>query len=186
LSIDAEFLEDSCSCIDALNQPHESYIRIPKGFRRKLVQEWLESVLRTVPVPDENYVLKVNEIHLHQDHEVPVAAFATGCFGFDVAASLPFGTPLRPSTSVGRINIHEHRKVSPGATETIMKPRQHPFAMTLRLQNEMADEIENVAYTLNLTRAAFVRRSIRRAIEHAHQHELPLLKNKQVLEAIRP
>ena len=71
-------------------------------------------------------------------------------------------------------------------TEKLMKPKQHPFAMTLRLQNEMADEIENVAYTLNLTRAAFVRRSIRRAIEHARQHELPLLKNKQVLEAIRP
>jgi len=65
------------------------------------------------------------------------------------------------------------------------KPKLH-YAMTLRLQNEMADEIENVAYTLNLTRAAFVRRSIRRAIEHARQHELPLLKNKQVLEAIRP
>jgi hypothetical protein len=27
---------------------------------------------------------------------------------------------------------------------------------------------------------------IRRAIEHARQHELPLLKNKQVLEAIQP
>ena len=72
-------------------------------------------------------------------------------------------------------------------TKKIMiKTKQHPFAMTLRLQSEMADEIENVAYTLNLTRAAFVRRSIRRAIEHARQHELPLLKNKQVLEAIRP
>jgi predicted DNA-binding protein len=58
--------------------------------------------------------------------------------------------------------------------------------MTLRLQSEMADDIENVAYTLNLTRAAFVRRSIRRAIEHARQHELPLLRNTQVLEAIRP
>jgi predicted transcriptional regulator len=67
-----------------------------------------------------------------------------------------------------------------------MKPKQHPFAMTLRLRNEMAEEVENIAYTLNLTRAAFVRRSIRRAIDHAYQHELPLLKNKQVLEAIRP
>jgi hypothetical protein len=69
--------------------------------------------------------------------------------------------------------------------KTMTKPKLH-YAMTLRLQNEMADEIENVAYTLNLTRAAFVRRSIRRAIEHARQHELPLLRNKQVLEAIRP
>ena len=66
------------------------------------------------------------------------------------------------------------------------RPQQHPYAMTLRLQTEMAEEVENVAFTLNLSRAAFVRRSIRRAIEHAHRHELPLLKNKKVLEAIRP
>lgn len=58
--------------------------------------------------------------------------------------------------------------------------------MTLRLQNEMAEEVEDIAFTLNLSRAAFVRRSIRRAIEHARQHELPLLKNRRVLEAIRP
>jgi hypothetical protein len=49
----------------------------------------------------------------------------------------------------------------------------------------MAEEVENIAYTLNLSRAAFVRRSIRRALEHARQHEVPLL-NKRVLEAIRP
>jgi predicted transcriptional regulator len=66
------------------------------------------------------------------------------------------------------------------------KPKQHPYAMTLRLQNEMAEEVEDIAFTLNLSRAAFVRRSIRRAIEHARQYELPLLKNRQVLEAIRP
>jgi len=65
------------------------------------------------------------------------------------------------------------------------KPKQHPYAMTLRLQNEMAEKVEDIAFTLNLSRAAFVRRSIRRAIEHARQHELPLL-NKRVLEAIRP
>lgn len=65
------------------------------------------------------------------------------------------------------------------------KPKEHSYAMTLRLQNEMAEEVENIAFTLNLSRAAFVRRSIRRAIEHAHQHELPLL-NRKVLEAIRP
>ena len=66
------------------------------------------------------------------------------------------------------------------------KPKRHEYAMTLRLEDHMADEVEDIAYTLNLTRAAFVRRSIRRAIEHARQHELPLLKNKNVLEAIRP
>jgi hypothetical protein len=66
------------------------------------------------------------------------------------------------------------------------KPKQHEYAMTLRLENQMADDVEDTAFSLNLTRAAFVRRSIRRALEHARQHELPLLKNKKVLEAIRP
>ena len=65
------------------------------------------------------------------------------------------------------------------------KPKQHSYAMTLRLQSKMAEEVEDIAFTLNLSRAAFVRRSIRRALEHARQHELPLL-NKNVLEAIRP
>jgi hypothetical protein len=60
-----------------------------------------------------------------------------------------------------------------------------PYAVTLRLPTSMADEIEDIADTLNLTRAAFVRRSIRRGLDHARNHELPLL-NKQVLEAIRP
>jgi predicted transcriptional regulator len=64
-------------------------------------------------------------------------------------------------------------------------PKEHQYAMTLRLQQQMADEVEDIAYTLNLSRAAFVRRSIRRALEHARRHELPLL-NKRVLEAIRP
>jgi hypothetical protein len=64
-------------------------------------------------------------------------------------------------------------------------PKEHQYAMTLRLQQQMADEVEDIAFTLNLSRAAFVRRSIRRAIEHARQSELPLL-NKKVLEAIRP
>ena len=63
-------------------------------------------------------------------------------------------------------------------------PKFH-YAMTLRLHNEMADEIEDIAYTLNLSRAAFIRRSICRAIDHARHHELPQL-NKKALEAIWP
>lgn len=57
--------------------------------------------------------------------------------------------------------------------------------MTLRLEDRMADEIEDIAHTLNLSRAAFVRRSIRCALDHARRHEL-LLKNKQLMKAIRP
>jgi hypothetical protein len=110
-------------------------------------------------------------------------------FGLEVVASLPSAS-LRvsfnnQSTSWPYKYPHRHRTVSPDAHQEMSKPKQHPYAMTLRLQTAMAEDIEDLAYTLNLSRAAFVRRSIRRAIEHAHQHELPLL-NKHVLEAIRP
>jgi hypothetical protein len=139
-------------------------------------------VLRTVPVPVED-IFGREGFYLHQDHEVPVAVLATGCFGFQVAASLPSAS-LRVSWP------HKYPGASKGITwcpnKTMSQPKQHPFAMTLRLQHEMAAEVEDIAYTLNLSRAAFIRRSIRRAIEQARQHELPLLKNKQVLEAIRP
>jgi hypothetical protein len=88
-------------------------------------------------------------------------------------------------TTVDVINIIGIERYHLMPPKTMSKLQQHSYAMTLRLQNAMADEIENIAFSLNLSRAAFVRRSIRRAIEHARQHELPLL-NKQVLEAIRP
>ncbi len=92
-------------------------------------------------------------------------------------------TFLRPSTSFE--GPHKYERYHQMPTRTMTKTKL-PYTVTLRLPNEMAAEVENIADTLNLTRAAFVRRSIRRAIEHARQHELPLLKNKQVLEAIRP
>jgi hypothetical protein len=109
--------------------------------------------------------------------------------GLNVVASLPSASLRVPfnnqSTSRPYKYPHRHQKVSPDAHQEMSKPKQHEYAMTLRLQQAMADEIEDIAYTLNLTRAAFVRRSIRRGIEHARRHELPLL-NKRVLEAIRP
>jgi len=65
------------------------------------------------------------------------------------------------------------------------RPTTYPIALTLRLENQMAEEIEDIAYTLNLSRAAFIRRSIRRAIQHARLRELPLL-SARVKKAIRP
>ena len=65
------------------------------------------------------------------------------------------------------------------------RPTTYPIAMTLRLESEMAHEIEDIAYILNLSRVAFIRRSIRRAIQHARKKELPLL-NARVRKAIRP
>jgi predicted transcriptional regulator len=65
------------------------------------------------------------------------------------------------------------------------QPKKYPVAMTLRLQEQVADEIEDIAFTLNLSKASFIRRSIRRAIEFARQHELPLI-DKLVKKALKP
>ncbi len=65
------------------------------------------------------------------------------------------------------------------------RPTTYPIAMTLRLESEMVHEIEDIAYVLNLSRVAFIRRSIRRAIQQARKKELPLL-NARVRKAIRP
>ena len=47
------------------------------------------------------------------------------------------------------------------------------FAMTLRLDPGMETELENLAYTLRLSKAGTIRRALRRAIAEAHQTELP-------------
>jgi predicted transcriptional regulator len=61
----------------------------------------------------------------------------------------------------------------------------YPVAMTLRLESEMAGEIDSIAQILNLSRSALIRRSIRRAIRHARKTELPLL-DARVRKAIEP
>jgi hypothetical protein len=43
--------------------------------------------------------------------------------------------------------------------------------MTLRLDEQLADEVEDVAFTLNLSQAAFIRQSIVRGLRQAR--ELP-------------
>jgi hypothetical protein len=65
------------------------------------------------------------------------------------------------------------------------KTIKYPVAMTLRIETQMADEIEEIAGNLNLSKAAFIRRSIRRAVQHSRKYELPLL-NPRVRKAIRP
>ena len=56
---------------------------------------------------------------------------------------------------------------------TLNKAKNPTYSMTLRLDERMADELESVAFILNLSKAGFIRRSIVRAIRHAHQFELP-------------
>lgn len=53
------------------------------------------------------------------------------------------------------------------------KPKSFPHAMTLRLSSPMQSEIENLAYESSLSKAQFIRRSLRRAIAQAYEQGLP-------------
>jgi predicted transcriptional regulator len=63
---------------------------------------------------------------------------------------------------------------------------KHNHSMTLRLQPEVAEAVENAAFELRMSQATFIRRAIRRSLEHARIHELPLVRNRQVREALMP
>jgi hypothetical protein len=58
-----------------------------------------------------------------------------------------------------------------------MKKKSPPSkaAMTLRLDRQLDDDLAATAVDLRMTKADFARRSIRRAVEHARKHEIPLI-----------
>ena len=60
------------------------------------------------------------------------------------------------------------------------------FAMTLRLDPSVAEQIEDVSDTLRMTKVQFIRRAIRRSLEHATTHELPLIEARNIREALTP
>jgi len=44
------------------------------------------------------------------------------------------------------------------------KPTTYPYAMTLRLDSQMESELEDLAYSLRLSKSSTMRRILRRAI----------------------
>jgi hypothetical protein len=54
-----------------------------------------------------------------------------------------------------------------GRNKTMSRPTTFPYAMTLRLSNEMQNGLEDLAYDLRLSRAGTIRRILRRAITDA-------------------
>ena len=52
------------------------------------------------------------------------------------------------------------------------RPTRFSYCMTLRLEPNMESGLEDLAYTLRLSRAGTIRRLLRRAIAEAHQKEL--------------
>ena len=61
---------------------------------------------------------------------------------------------------------------------------QNRIAMTLRLTSDLADQLSDVSETLRMSKAAWVRRAIRRNLEHSRVHELPLLEQRGIQEAL--
>ena len=50
------------------------------------------------------------------------------------------------------------------------RPKNFPYAITLRLTNDMETGLEDLAYDLRLSRAGTIRRILRRAITDAYEH----------------
>jgi len=52
--------------------------------------------------------------------------------------------------------------------------KKHQFAMTLRLDDRLAEDLEDIAFSLSLSRAAFIRRSLTKAIRSARESEVQI------------
>ena len=50
------------------------------------------------------------------------------------------------------------------------RPKNFPYAMTLRLTTPMQSELENLAYDRRMSQASFIRRCIRQGISDAYDH----------------
>ena len=59
-------------------------------------------------------------------------------------------------------------------------------SMTLRLEPRVAEAVETTAYELRMSQASFIRRAIRRGLEHAQAHELPIVRQREVQAALMP
>jgi len=46
------------------------------------------------------------------------------------------------------------------------------------------DRLDNAAYSLNLSRSAYLRRCAVRGLEHTEAHELPLLEHRTIRKAL--
>ena len=60
--------------------------------------------------------------------------------------------------------------VEDGGNKKMIRSRNYPYSMTLRLSSPMQCEVENLAYDSRLSKAQFIRRALRRAIADAYEH----------------
>lgn len=56
--------------------------------------------------------------------------------------------------------------------------------MMLRLPPHIAEALESTVVELRMSQSAFVRRAIRRSLEHTQAHELPVVRRREVQAAL--
>ena len=61
---------------------------------------------------------------------------------------------------------------------------QYNVAMTLRLPKDLAEQVSEVSATCCMTKAAWVRKAIRRSLTHHEAHERPVLQQAAIREAL--
>jgi predicted DNA-binding protein len=58
-------------------------------------------------------------------------------------------------------------------------------SITLRFYDvKTIDRLDVAAQNLNMTRSAYIRRCILRGLEHTEEHELPLLRHREIRRAL--
>jgi predicted DNA-binding protein len=58
-------------------------------------------------------------------------------------------------------------------------------SITLRFYDaKTLDRLDAAAENLNMSRSAYIRRCIVRGLEHTEEHELPLLKHREIRKAL--
>jgi predicted DNA-binding protein len=61
---------------------------------------------------------------------------------------------------------------------------QQNRAIILRLPESVIDRLDNAVHSLNMTRSAYIRRSVVRGLEHTEAHELSLLERRAIRQAL--
>ncbi len=60
--------------------------------------------------------------------------------------------------------------------------RQYP--MTLRLSERLLENLDLVSQQLRMSRSAYIRRAIRKELQHSLKNELPLIRDPAIQEAL--
>jgi hypothetical protein len=58
-------------------------------------------------------------------------------------------------------------------------------SITLRFcDSKTIDRLDKAVQNLNMSRSAYIRRCVLRGLEHTEEHELPLLKHREIRKAL--